>query len=185
MHFTGSLIGNRLCQCNLRHSERQLAPSHKIAWKVAGAITEIQHRRGLEVIILRPGLIVFPEMRHPALRSGAQPDDPDLWWYVEPGDVAAAFRLALEADSIRNDAFLIGAADTRSSEPTLRLVQRRYGRLPEIRKPELYAAQPNAAVFDISHARDVLGYRPTSDWRRWDPETPSATAPAPIEQRSK
>ena len=124
-------------------------------------------RCGLEIIILRPGLIIFPEMRPHVPAWGADPNNPDLWWYVEPADVAIAFRLAVELPSVRSQTFFIGAADTFSLVPTLELVENRYGRLPEIRKPDVYRADPHAALFDIAHARTVLGFSPTSDRRRW------------------
>jgi UDP-glucose 4-epimerase len=130
-------------------------------------------RCGLEIIILRPGLIVFPEMRQQVPLWGADPNNPDLWWYVEPADVAIAFRLAIELSSVVSQTFFIGAANTFSLVPTLELVKNRYGQIPEIRKPEVFRSDPHAALFDTSHARTVLGFSPTSDWRRWTDVSPS------------
>jgi nucleoside-diphosphate-sugar epimerase len=124
-------------------------------------------RRGLEIVILRPGLIVFPGMEEQALAAGERIDDPDLWWYASARDVATAFRLALESSAPTPQTFFIGAPNTRSAVPTLELVQRRYGRLPQIRNPDLYRDDPHAALFDISLARRALGFHPRDDWRSW------------------
>ena len=45
-------------------------------------------------------------------------------------------------------------------------MRERYGFLPEIRRPEVYERLPTASVLDIGHARAVLGFAPSSDWRR-------------------
>jgi UDP-glucose 4-epimerase len=130
-------------------------------------------RRGLEIIILRPGLIIFPEMWQKVPLWGADPTNSDLWWYVEPADVALAFRLSVELSSVVRQTFFIGAANTFSLVPTLELVKNRYGQLPEIRKPDVYRTDPHAALFDITHARNVLGFSPRSDWRRWTDPFPA------------
>jgi nucleoside-diphosphate-sugar epimerase len=124
-------------------------------------------RRGLEIVILRPALIIFPGMEEQALAAGERIDDPDLWWYASAHDVATAFRLALEPSMSTPQTFFIGAPNTRSRLPTLELVERRYGRLPEIRKPEVYRVDPHAALFDTARARRVLGFRPRDNWRDW------------------
>jgi nucleoside-diphosphate-sugar epimerase len=131
-------------------------------------------RRGLEVVILRPGLIVFPGMERQALAGGERIDDPDLWWYASARDVATAFRLALESSAPGARTFFVGAPNTLSRIPTLELVERRYGRLPVIRKPGLYRDDPHAALFDTSLAQRVLGFRARDDWRDWT----SGAAPA-------
>lgn len=129
-------------------------------------------RRGVEVVVLRPGRIVFPGMEKQALAAGERIDDPDLWWYASARDVAAAFRLALEAQAITAHTFFIGAPNTLSPLPTLELVERRYGRAPEIRKPDLYLDNPHAALFDTSLARGHLGFRPLDDWHAWARSVP-------------
>ena len=107
-------------------------------------------RCGLEIIILRPGLIIFPEMRQQVPVWGADPNSPDLWWYVEPTDVALAFRLAVELSSVLSQTFFIGAANTFSLVPTLELVKNRYGQLPEIRT---FTALTHMLPCSILHTR--------------------------------
>jgi hypothetical protein len=37
--------------------------------------------------------------------------------------------------------------------------------VPEVRRPDVYADDPTAGVYDSSKARDKLGFVPTRDWR--------------------
>ena len=36
----------------------------------------------------------------------------------------------------------------------------------EVCRPEYYKANSCASILDITKAREVLGFRPSSDWRR-------------------
>jgi nucleoside-diphosphate-sugar epimerase len=124
--------------------------------------------RGLEVIVLCPVFVVLPGKEGQLRERGAETVSRNLWAYVEPADVAQAFRLALALPLAPGayETFLIGAADTLSPVPSLELVERAFGTLPEIRKPEWFAGRPHASLYDIGKAMRVLGYRPRSDWRR-------------------
>ena len=143
-------------------------------------------RRGsMTVICLRPSLITFPsmyekvvagvEMEAKAAEAGQLPhydrDTPghepvgSNRSYVLPDDVASAFHLALTVEDLGAfDSFFVTAADTFEPLPTMDYVRRRYGALPEIRKPSLYERNPRAGLFDISKARERLGWSPTGDW---------------------
>lgn len=123
--------------------------------------------RGLEVIVLCPVFVVLPGKEGQLAERGAERVSRNLWAYVEPADVAQAARLALELPRVGYEAFLIGAADTLSPVPSLELVHRAFGALPEIRRPEWFAANPHASLYDIGKAMRVLGYHPRSDWRRF------------------
>ena len=52
------------------------------------------------------------------------------------------------------------------------MMRERLGRLPEIRKPEVFERNPYASIFDTSRARRVLGFEPKSDWRRLFAQVP-------------
>ncbi len=142
-------------------------------------------RNSLEVICLRPTYIVYPELLNQVAMEvkkcdGGQRGDGDypeegnasalteplpfLRSYVEPEDVAQAFRLALEIRDCRYDVFFISARETFSPIPTLEYVQRVYGVEPTVRNAALYRKTPRASPFDISHARDRLGWEPKGSW---------------------
>jgi hypothetical protein len=75
--------------------------------------------------------------------------------------------------------FYGSAADSFEPQPTLSYLQRTWGTLPEIRKPSVYERNPYAAAVDCAHAREVLGWAPTSDWSRM---SGVARQPAPCQQ---
>jgi nucleoside-diphosphate-sugar epimerase len=117
-------------------------------------------RGTVEVIVIRPGHIVF-EPEYPELKSrGADVQNYHLWGFVAPEDVAQAMDLALDVKNGGYDCIFIGAAEGLNERPTIEMFKERFGFVPEIRKPEIFAERPNAGVFDISHAREKLGYEP-------------------------
>jgi len=120
---------------------------------------------GMQIVALRPTLVVRPDMGDYIERTRSI-DDPDLWSYVELCDVVQATRLALDYEGPSFDAFYLSARDTFAPDETLAFMERRFGRLPEIRDPALYGANPHAAIWDLRRSERLLGFRPESDWRR-------------------
>jgi nucleoside-diphosphate-sugar epimerase len=136
-------------------------------------------RGGMEVICLRPAWVLFPEAVRRVLghqRDAAPPPLPSapgrhreplplLRSYVDPADAARAFRLALELPTTPYRVFIITAADTFEPEATLSHLEKTYGKpLPRVVKPGIYAGNPHASAFDISRAREILGWSPSSTW---------------------
>ena len=156
------------------------------AYGLSKAVTEMiarsfARRGAMEVVTIRPVYIMFPELvRHVAQRindpsggaesgSGALSDaflEPLalLRSYVRPEDLARAFRLALETDCGACDLFYLTARDTFEPSPTLAYVERVYGALPEVRKPQVYEVSPHASPFDCARAQAVLGWKARGTW---------------------
>lgn len=128
-------------------------------------------RRRMEVLALRPVFILFPEMVPEAVMRNADPENyrgPSAggpapaggglcWHYIDPRDVAAAFRCALDYTYRGFETFYLSADNTLAPEPTLNRIARLFGSTPEIREPELYRANPFAPMFDTRRSREVLG----------------------------
>jgi UDP-glucose 4-epimerase len=140
------------------------AEVYGLSKQAAEAVAASFARTGMDVTVLRPLFILFPH-HYGEIASRADLWNRDLWGWVEPDDVAAAVRLALAKIS-GFEIFFIGAPNTLAPAPTLDLVKRRFGKTIEVRRPELYRAEPHAALFDIAKARRLLGYTPSGDWRR-------------------
>jgi nucleoside-diphosphate-sugar epimerase len=161
-----------------------LRPTHPygLGKEVDEAIARSFARRGMEVIVLRPAWVMFPEILRNVLDelAGALPPAgpvtagdpaerareplPLLRSWVDPVDAARAFRLALEMPRASGEVCFITAADTFIPTPTLPYLQGVFGALPEVRRPELYARNPRASAHDSSRARDVLGWSPEKSW---------------------
>lgn len=138
---------------------------------------------GIDVICLRPSLILPPEYVYDvALTSakvdGTAPPSPasnPAWisWdevipgsraYVDSRDVAAAFKAALETKGIPWGVFLVTAADTYSGLSTLDVIEREFGAQPEMRDLDRYANGSRASIYDTSETTRQLGWSPIHNW---------------------
>jgi UDP-glucose 4-epimerase len=127
---------------------------------------------GIECISLRYGWVWLEICRAAAEGIIAQNGADEGGWFgahVFPEDVAQAIALAvgytLPPAAPAFDVFYITAAETFSRYPSLELARRLFGTLPPVRKPEYFAANPRASLFDITRARERLGYRPEFSWK--------------------
>lgn len=121
-------------------------------------------RKKLEVLAIRPSHIIFPRGYPEIGRRGADVQNYHFWAWVAPEDVAQAFDLTLNMPAYSGpDVFAIAAADGLNTRPTLEMAEQRWGRLPEIRRPNVYRDNPQASIIDITKAREKLGYRPLVD----------------------
>ncbi len=89
--------------------------------------------------------------------------------YVLPRDVARMVRQAVEHDMNADEgsafeAYFAHAAQSFEPAPTLDLAARLWGGVPPLRRPECYAEDPFAPMFDISSAREELGFSPLLTW---------------------
>jgi nucleoside-diphosphate-sugar epimerase len=135
-------------------------------------------RGRLEVIVLRPVFVLYPQMEgevkaraaDPARYTGVSANGSNpagggpAWHYVDPRDVARAFRCALAARALQG-AYFICAPNTLAPEPTLTRLARVLGREVPVRRSEVYANNPYAPLYDLDEARDALGFEPVHDRR--------------------
>jgi nucleoside-diphosphate-sugar epimerase len=138
---------------------------YSLSKEVTESIAKCFSARGkVEVLVIRPGHIVF-EPEYPELKErGSNVHNYHFWGYVAPQDVAQGIQLALEHPDGSYDCFFIGAADGLNERPTLEILKERLGKAPEVRR-DVYSKHPCAGVFDITHAREKLGYEPQYTWR--------------------
>lgn len=137
-------------------------------------------RGRLEVVALRPMFILFEDFhdeiiaraKDPANYKGPVAGAPRAagggpWChYVDPQDVGRAVWLALGLEKVELDIFFLSASTTYAPEPTLDFVERFFGKLPEVRKPGVYEDKPYAPLFDLSRAREILGFEGGGTGRR-------------------
>jgi nucleoside-diphosphate-sugar epimerase len=84
----------------------------------------------------------------------------NLWGYVDVRDVAAACRLALEADVTGSHNVIIAAADTVMNRPSRDVLAEVFPDIPV--KDDL---AEHATLLSIDRARDLIGYVPAHSWR--------------------
>ncbi len=136
-------------------------------------------RGKLEVIVLRPVFVAYPEMygeirarsMSPETYKGTPAGGPSsagggpCWHHVDPRDAARAFRLGLEMNYTGFDRFFVSANVTLSPEPTIERLARILGHRPEVRRPEIYEKNPFAPLYDLTRSREVLGFDAQYDAR--------------------
>ncbi len=88
--------------------------------------------------------------------------------YIFPEDVAQAYRLALNYSldvSPPFESFCITAADTFQKIDSLELIRHLYPESPPpIKNKEYFQKNPYASLFDITKAREKLGFEPKRNW---------------------
>lgn len=150
--------------------------------KVAGEdLVRAYALRGMSVVALRTVFVAYPEMAGEIVARASDPDNyrgpmaggsssaggGPLHHHIDPRDLARAFRLALELKLPCGafERFYLSAQVTLSPEPTLDRLRRLHGGSVEIRAPDVYAKQPFAPLYDLTHAADHLGFVAEYDQR--------------------
>lgn len=126
-------------------------------------------RRGLEVLVLRPCFIAFPElvdfMAGRAGPAGRDEPMPYLRAYVGPDDCARGFAAAVAlTDYVGWETFFLAATDTFAMQPTVTRLEELYGARIPLRDPALYDRSPLASPVTCARAAERLGWTPTTRW---------------------
>ncbi len=178
--MSGSMRGPEYAPVDAAHPLRPTDPyalSKVLCEQMGRAFVD---RGKMEVIALRPVFVLYEEMygevkaraqdpanyKGPAVGGPSSAGGGPLWHYVDPRDVARAFRLALEASALpRFEGLFLSARSTMAPNPTIERLEKHLGRRIEVRRPEVYARNPYAPLYDLSLTRDVLGYEAEYDLR--------------------
>ncbi len=137
----------------------------------------------MEIVCLRPTLVVYDWVVHTLITTSATVDGPPVpavpkkpEWQgydeVIPGsrswvsgfDAGRAFRAAVECTDPGFGPWFVAATDNHTHLPTLQLVEREFGPLPEDHAPERFAADPRASIYDIGPTTAALGWEPRERW---------------------
>ena len=131
-------------------------------------VAEAFSRRGLEVIVVRPCFVAFPEMADfMAGRPGPQGRSeavPYLRTYVSPEDCARGFAATVSVAYVGFETFFLAAADAFAAEPTVARLEALYDTRIPVQDQAHF--QRNDRASPISHAAATarLGWRPTTRW---------------------
>jgi nucleoside-diphosphate-sugar epimerase len=122
------------------------------------------HGTSMDVICLRPLAVVMEQTFDAYVKFVSEPDRNWLFYYVTAQDVARGFRAALEVEGLRYGVFFLSADDSSHEAPTKDWFRELFGTLPEISNPRRFQQLPRASVFSSTHAKELLGWQPTSSF---------------------
>jgi nucleoside-diphosphate-sugar epimerase len=131
-------------------------------------IAEAYSRRGLEVIVIRPCFVAFPEMA--AFMSGRSGPEgrneplPYLRTYVSPEDCARGFAATVSAPYAGFETFFLAAADAFADEPTVARLETLYDTRIPVRDPEYFRRNERASPVSHATAAARFGWHPTTRW---------------------
>ena len=136
---------------------------YSLSKKITETISESFAARGqMEVLAIRPCHIVFPRGYGELEARGQDLENYHFWAWVDPKDVAQAFRLAVHTRGYNGfDVYTVAAEEGLNTKPTLELAAARWKNMPVIRRPEIYDSCNTASILDISKIKDRLGFVPT------------------------
>ena len=174
----GRMVPPDYLPVDIAHPLRPTDP-YALSKQMCEAAARAFEARGLEMVVIRPVFVLYPDIegevqarsRHPdtykwPMAGGRNPPGGGVMWhYVDPRDLARAFRLALDVDKAPFGPHFISGPNTLAPEPTIDRLARIMGRRIEVRRPEVYARNPFAPLYDLDGARDALGYVPEHDLR--------------------
>ncbi|MDQ0231683.1 NAD-dependent epimerase/dehydratase family protein [Metabacillus malikii] len=125
----------------------------------------IHHRTGMQVVSLRLGNVVTPEMYKNFPRFIHNPEERKtiLWSYIDARDAATAYRLAVETDGLGSVALNIGADDTSMDIESKQLMETVYPTVKEFRK-EITGFD---ALLNNEKAKQLLKWQPVHKWREY------------------
>ena len=176
----GRMLSPRYAPLDLDHP--LLATDPYAISKVAGEdLARAYALRGMSVVALRPVFVAYPDMAGEIVARAGDPDNyrgpmvggpssaggGPLHHHIDPRDLARAFRLGVEREMALGEfeRFYLSAQVTLSPEPTLERLRRLHGGSVEIRNPDVYAKQPFAPLYDLTHAAEKLGFLAEYDQR--------------------
>jgi nucleoside-diphosphate-sugar epimerase len=176
----GSMLPPDYLPIDLEHPLRPTDP-YALSKQLCETMGRSFAARGrLEIVVIRPVYVLYPEFecevkaraadpkgyKGPAA-GGRQPAGGGVMWhYVDPRDLARAYRLALEADRPGFGPYFISAPSTLAPEPTLDRLAAYMGRRIPVKRPEVYAANPFAPLYDLGPARESLGFAAQHEMRK-------------------
>ncbi len=176
----GKMLAPRYAPLDLDHP--LLATDPYAISKVAGeGLSRAFALRGMSVVALRTVFVAYPDMAGEIVARAKDPDNyrgpmvggpssaggGPLHHHIDPRDLARAFRLAMEMKMVPGEfeRFYLSAQVTLSPEPTLERLRRLHGGSVEVRNPDVYARQPFAPLYDLTHAAERLGFVAEYDQR--------------------
>ncbi|OLL28310.1 epimerase [Burkholderia sp. SRS-W-2-2016] len=176
----GRMVAPRYAPLDLAHPLQATDP-YALSKVLGEDIARAYALRGMTVLALRTVFVAYPEMEGEIVARAKDPDNytapavggpstaggGPLHHHIDARDLARAFRLALELPMRPGqfERFYLAANVTLAPEPTVERLRRLHGDAVEIRDPDYYRRNPYAPLYDLTHAKERLGFVAEYDLR--------------------
>lgn len=177
--LSGAMIPPDYLPVDHAHPRRPTDPyalSKKLCEEMARSFVDAG---AFEVVVMRPVFVLYPEMegevraraadpegyKGPVAGGSKPPGGGALLHYVDPRDLAVAYRRALELENPGFGPYFICGPNTLAPEPTLERLKARSGGEVALCDAVIYATDPHAPLYDLNHAEAGLGFRAVHDLR--------------------
>ncbi len=178
--LSGSMIPPDYLPIDFKHPRRPTDPyalSKKLCEETAQSFMD---KNSFEIVVMRPVFVLYPELegevrarsKNPDLYSGPQAGGSKpagggaIWHYVDPRDLAIAYRQALDLPDPGFGPYFICGPNTLAPQATIERLRTKTGLITEVRSPLVYKNNPFAPLYDLTHAEKHLGFRAVHDLRR-------------------
>jgi nucleoside-diphosphate-sugar epimerase len=179
--LAGSMIPPDYLPVDSAHPRRPTDPyalSKKLCEEMARSFVD---RGAFEVVVMRPVFVLYPDMegevkaraadpegyKWPAAGGRKPPGGGAMLHYVDPRDLAIAYRKALELEKPGFGPYFLCGPNTLAPEPTLERFAAKTGRDDvEVHDTTFYEQNPHAPLYDLNEAEAGLGFRAVHDLRK-------------------
>ncbi|MFT5392336.1 MAG: nucleoside-diphosphate-sugar epimerase [Gammaproteobacteria bacterium] len=179
--LAGSMIPPDYLPVDAAHPRRPTdayALSKKLCEEIAQSFVD---RGAFEVVVMRPVFVLYPDMegevkaraadpegyQWPAAGGRKPPGGGAMLHYIDPRDLAIAYRKALELEDPGFGPYFLCGPNTLAPEPTLERFAARTGLDDiEVRDAALYQENPYAPLYDLTETETGLGFRAVHDLRK-------------------
>ena len=133
-----------------------------------------------EVVVMRPVFVLYPEFEEevraraadpesykgPVSSAGKPPGGGAMWHYVDPRDLAVAYRKALILEEPGFGPYFICGPTILAPDETLKTLRYKTGVDIEVKDENIYQNAPYAPLYDLTHAEVNLGFKAVHDLRK-------------------
>ena len=178
--LSGAMIPPSYLPIDHNHPRRPTDPyalSKKLCEEMAKSFVD---DGAFEVVVMRPVFVLYPEFeaevrarakdpkgyKGPVSSAGKPPGGGAMWHYVDPRDLAVAYRKALILEEPGFGPYFICGPTILAQNETLKTFRHKTGIDIEVKDKKIYENAPYAPLYDLTHAEVNLGFKAVHDLRK-------------------
>ena len=178
--LSGAMIPPSYLPIDHNHPRRPTDPyalSKKLCEEMAKSFVD---DGAFEVVVMRPVFVLYPEFeaevraraadpegyKGPVSSAGKPPGGGAMWHYVDPRDLAVAYRKALILEEPGFGPYFICGPTILAPDETLKTLRYKTGVDIEVKDENIYQNAPYAPLYDLTHAEVNLGFKAVHDLRK-------------------